>query len=119
MPVAMILVGIESGLVQTRVQVRFTLSGNYVAGGDTVDLTALVGQAAGGVPVFCANNAPLSGTAQGSTGDDYNFIPGTLLNNGKLKINTASNTELAGGAYPARISGDASLYGEFIFNKLN
>lgn len=111
------LLGIEVGLNQTRIQVQITPSGNYPTGGDTVDLTPLIGQAAGGVPVFAANNAPLYGVAQGSTGDDFDFIPGTQLNNGKLKINTASNAELGAGAYPARISGDLSIFGEFTFNK--
>jgi len=117
MSLALKLLGIEVGLNQTRIQVQITPSGNYATGGDTVDLTALIGVAAGGVPVFAANNAPLYGVAQGSTGDDYDFIPGTQLNNGKLKINTASNTELAAGAYPARISGDAALFAEFVVAK--
>jgi hypothetical protein len=117
MPVALKLLGVKTDTGQMRAQVQFTLSGVYPAGGDIVDLTTLIGQGAGSSYVFVANNPPLYGVAQGSTGDDYNFIPGTQLNNGKLKVNTSSNTELSG-AYPARILADVSLFGELVFNSL-
>lgn len=118
------LLGIEVGLNQTRIQVQITPSGNYPAGGDTVDLTPLIGQAAGGVPVFAANNAPLNGdvsfSGAGGAGAEFigSFIPGAQLNNGKLKILvTTSGNELGAGAYPATLLNDANIQAEFIFNK--
>ena len=52
--------------------------------------------------------------------DAYAFVRAAspTLSNGKLKINTASNTELASGAYPARITGDTNIQFEAIFQKL-
>ena len=50
--------------------------------------------------------------------DAASGIKGAALNNQKIKINTASNTELTAGAYPARITGDASIQFEAVFDKL-
>ena len=88
-----------------------TPSGNYSTGGDTLDFTTVASQIA-------ASKAPLQLWVGGSTGDNYAWIAGNALNNQKVKISTASNTELASGAYPARITGDASIQFEAVFNKL-
>jgi hypothetical protein len=125
MAVTLTLLGIESGLSQVRIQAGITLSGNYAtflpgppaSGGDTIDFTPLLGQATG-VAVFSANEAPEYGVIQGSTGDDYDFVPGTTLKNNILVINTTSNTQLGAGAYPARLLGDLYLQGEFVFDKM-
>jgi hypothetical protein len=57
---------------------------------------------------------------RGSSGDACAFIRAAspTLANGKVKINTASNTELASGAYPARITSDANIQFEAVFHKL-
>jgi hypothetical protein len=88
-------------------------SGNYSTGGDTLDFTTVANQIA-------ASQAPLQVWVGGSTGDAYSFIRAALptLANGKIKVNTASNTELASGAYPARFTGDTNVQFETIFNKL-
>ena len=92
-----------------------TLSGNYSTGGDTIDLTTVIGKGVLG-RVFQAGKSPLYGWCAGSTGDSYAVLPGTTLANGKLKINTASNTELAAGAYAARFTGDTNIYLGVVFD---
>ena len=126
MAAALTLLGIDVTLSQIRIQVGIVLSGNYAtfvagpppSGGDTIDFTPLLGQASGGVDIFIANDAPEYGVIQGSTGDDYTFVPGATLKTNLIAINTASNTQLGAGAYPARILGDLYLQGEFVFDKL-
>jgi hypothetical protein len=123
MSVALKLLGIQPGANETRVQVQLTVTGAYAtflpgpppSGGDTINFAPLVGVGAGGVGVFAQNNAPLYGVIQGSSGDDYDFIPGSNLTNNIMVINTASNTPLGAGNYPPRITGDLYLYGEFVF----
>jgi hypothetical protein len=88
-----------------------TASGNYSTGGDTLDFTTVASQ-------LSASQAPVQIWIGGSTGDAYSWIKGAALNNQKVKINTASNTELASGAYPARITGDTTIQFEALFNKL-
>ena len=93
-----------------------TASGNYSTGGDTLDLSQF--------PVVAATQPPVQGTAwmDGLAGYDYVFAPGSAMNNGKVKIfqqgaGAGAFPELAAGAYPAAITGDAiTFYG--IFKKL-
>jgi hypothetical protein len=122
MAVVLTLLGIEVGKNETRVKCRLTLSGNYAtflpgpppSGGDTINFTSLVG---GGtqVPVFALNNPPIYGVIQGSTGADYDFIPGPTLATCLIVINTANNTQLGAGAYSAQLLADLYIYGEFVF----
>lgn len=129
MAVALKLLGGQTSVSgQMRIQVQLTLSGNYAtflpgpppSGGDTIDFTPLIGQGVGNSPfVFTANNPPIYGVIQGSTGDDYDFVPGPTLKTNLINIDTASNTQLNAGAYPARISGDLYLQGEFVFQSLS
>jgi hypothetical protein len=86
-------------------------SGSYATGGDTLDFTTVGSR----VP---ASLAPVQVWLGGSTGDSYSWIAGAALNNQKIKINTASNTELASGAYPGRITGDTNIVFEAVFKKL-
>jgi hypothetical protein len=88
-------------------------SGNYSTGGDTLDFTTVGAQ----IP---ASQAPVQVWAGGTTGDSYSFVRAgsPTLANGKIKINTTSNTELASGAYPARITGDTNIQFEAVFSKL-
>ncbi len=88
-----------------------TASGSYSTGGDTLDFTTVASQ-------ISASQVPVQIWIGGSTGDGYAWIKGAALNNQKVKINTTSNTELGSGAYPARITGDASIQFEAVFNKL-
>jgi hypothetical protein len=106
---------LEFGTDEVDVGGTLTFSGNYPAGGDTIDWTTVIGFGADNGRVFVVQALPDAGFAAGSTGDTYGYVAGTALNNGKIKINTASNTELAAGAYPARITGDANIYFDFSF----
>lgn len=123
MAVSLKILGMSSLPDQTRVQVQLTITGSYAtfvpgppaSGGDTISFTALIGVGAGS-SVFAQNAPPVYGVIQGSTGDDYDFVPGSTLANGILVVNTASNSQLSASGYPARITGDLYLFGEFVFN---
>jgi hypothetical protein len=109
MALALTVVDIDNSGKTTYVTCLVTPSGNYTTTGDTIDFTTIIGKQYLG-KVFIAAKSPLYGYAAGTTGDSYAVIPGTTMANGKLKINTASATELGAGAYPARITGDANIY---------
>jgi len=91
-------------------------SGSYSTGGDTLDLSQF--------PIVAATQPPIQGAAwmDGVSGYDYVFIPGSAMNNGKVKIfqqgaSAGAFPELAAGAYPSAISSDTiTLYA--IFKKL-
>ena len=113
MALAINITSIDSGENNLYIFGLLTASGNYASGGDTLDFTTVANQ-------IGASQAPLQVWVGGSTGDSYGFIRAAspTLANGKIKINTASNTELAAGAYPARITGDANIQIEAVFSKL-
>lgn len=93
-----------------------TASGNYSTGGDTLDLSQF--------PIVATTQLPLPGTGwiNGLAGYDYVFVNGTALNANKIKVfqqgtSAGAFPELAAGAYPSAITGDAiTFYG--IFPKL-
>ena len=111
MPLAITINDIDAVAANIYVFGTLTASGSYSTGGDTLDFTTVASQLA-------ASQAPVKVWVGGSTGDAYSWICGSALNNQKVKINTASNTELASGAYPARITGDTNIQFEAVFNKL-
>jgi hypothetical protein len=113
MALAITITDIDGGGQNLCVFGTLTASGNYSTGGDTLDFTTVAGQIA-------ASQAPLQVWIGGSTGDACAFVRAAspTLANGKMKINTASNTELGSGAYPARITGDTNIQFEAIFQKL-
>jgi hypothetical protein len=92
---------------------KITPSGSYSTGGDTLDFTTVANQ-------IGASQAPVQAWIGGSTGDSYSFLLASTptMANGLVKVNTASNTELAAGSYPTRISGDTHIQFEAVFNKL-
>lgn len=109
MAVTLSILDVDNSGKTTYVTCLATLSGNYSTGGDTVDLTTIIGKGRLG-RVFQAFNPILYGWGVCSTGASLAIIPGTALNNNKLKINTASNTELAAGAYAAQFTGDTAIF---------
>ncbi len=111
MPLAITINDVDAAGDNIYVFGKLAASGSYSTGGDTLDFTSAASQIA-------ASAAPIQLWVGGSTGDAYSWIAGSSLNNQKVKINTASNTELASGAYPARITGDTSIQFEAVFNKL-
>lgn len=106
----------EPGFDQQRLLCLLTFSGVYPTGGDTLDFTTVAGAQVES-RIFVPSDNVLGGQGEGTSGDQYGLVKGTLLSNNKIKINTASATELAAGAYPARISGDVNVYFDFVFPK--
>jgi len=113
MALAINITDVDAGSHKLCVFGTLTASDSYATGGDTLDFSTVAGQLA-------ASQAPLQVWIAGSTGDAYAFIrdASPTLANGKVKINTASNTELTSGAYPARITGDTNLQFQAVFHKL-
>jgi hypothetical protein len=113
MALAINITDVDAGENNLYVFGTLTPSGNYATGGDTLDFSTVANQ-------IEASQAPVKVWVSGTTGDSYGFIRAAspTLANGKIKINTASNTELGAGAYPARITGDANIQFEAIFSKL-
>ncbi len=77
-------------------------SGSYTTGGDTLDLSQQ--------PLIPTTQPSIQLTLQGQSGYTYVFVPGSALNNGKVKIYSAGQTELAAGAYPGAITGDTVTF---------
>lgn len=79
-----------------------TFSGNYVAGGDVLNLV-------GGA--IHSNKAPVFVVIQGDTGYTYTYVNGTDLSNGLIRVfqpagAAAPAAELPVAAYPAAIPTD-------------
>ena len=119
MPIAINITQIQENGDGVEVFGTLTLSGNYSTGGDTLDWTTVAGSLASpNGRVFTPAALPVFVQITGTTGDQYGYVAGTLLNNGKVKINTASNTELGAGAYAARFTGDVNIFFDAAFPKL-
>jgi hypothetical protein len=111
MSLALTVQAVHHDLRTKRLYLIATPSGNYVTGGDTVNLQAIV-------PPFGKGDAMIGypGTINESTvasapaGYTAMLIPGATLNAWKLKVYSAPGTELAAAAYPAAI-----LAGVFLF----
>jgi hypothetical protein len=113
MALALTVVSVDTAADNLYIFGTVVVSGSYATGGDTFDFTTVAS-------ALEASQAPLQVWIGGTTGDGYSFVraaPATLAN-GKIKINTASNTELAAGAYLARITGDTNIQFEATFAKL-
>lgn len=104
MALALTVQAVNHDLRTKKLYLIATPSGNYVTGGDTVNLqaiTAALGQAdatigyPGKITHYEVCNAP--------DGYTSNLIPGATLATWKLQIFASDNTELAAGAYPAGI----------------
>ena len=113
MALAINITNIDTGKSDFYIFGTLAVSGSYASGGDTLDFTTVANQ-------IGASQAPLQVWVSGTTGDNYAFVRAAspTLANGKIKINTASNTELAAGAYPARFTGDTNIQIEAVFSKL-
>jgi hypothetical protein len=113
MALAITVTDVDAGSQNVSVLGTLAASGSYSTGGDTLDFTAASTQVG-------VSQAPIQVWIGGSTGDAYAFIRAAspTLANGKVKVNTASNTELGSGAYPSRITGDTNIQFEAIFQKL-
>jgi hypothetical protein len=83
-------------------------TGNYVTGGDTLSFALYQ---------IKDPRPPLIVLVSGINGYSYSLIIGTTNANGKLKIDTAVNTELAQAGYPSGVSNDTIQF-YAIFHKL-
>ena len=115
---------IEANQKTITVYFQIVASGNYVTGGDTLDLTQLFG-ATGGQPGMDVTTASLplrveieSAKAGGVSGWWYQYTPAAAsptLANGKMQIFGGSAAagsvaqEMAAGAYPASVTGDVII----------
>ena len=103
---------------QQRITVGLTFSGSYPTGGDTLDLTTILGVSyLSRVAVF--NNLPVTSDPALGGGFTGEFLPGATLNNGKLKLYTTAGTELAAGTYAANAAlllASLNNFIEFIFD---
>jgi len=114
MPITLAVSGIGHGNNQFRIGVTLTFTGNYPTGGDTVDLTTILGASDDvGVAVFSALPVYVDPALGGGYGAE--FIPGSALNNCKLKVFSAPGTELAAGSYAA----NAALLAASLNNSLD
>jgi hypothetical protein len=110
----------------------FTVTGSYVAGGFTLDLTQLFTASAGGPGASLTTPAvplrvELMSAAPSSVAQTglyvYSYAPGTTVANGKVQIFTtgaaaqAALVEFTAGALPAGVLAD-TIQGEATFPKL-
>jgi len=120
MPITLTVTGVNPVGNQLRVLTNLVFTGSYPTGGDTIDLTTIIGQGHGiGIAVF--NNLPLQADPSMGAGFGAEFIPGAALNNGKLKLFTTAGTELAAGTYAANAALLAASLNnsiEWVFDKL-
>jgi hypothetical protein len=77
-----------------------TFSGNYPAGGDTLDFTTVADK----LPSTQIIQA-VADSQNGSAGY-YVAVQGTALNNWKLKAFTGGGSELTAGSYPSSVTTD-------------
>jgi len=93
-----------------RVNLRLTFSGNYATGGDTLDLTnggvnSTVPVESGGIfSVEVIGNGPASSIS--CLGGIYQYVPGTTLANGLLKVFHNAGAEYTAGAYGTDVTTD-------------
>jgi hypothetical protein len=120
MSIAMTVISITDPPGQLRVAVNLAFTGSYPTGGDTLDLTTIIGLGhLSKVAVF--NNLPVDVDVALGGGYDGEFLPGSALNNGKLKLFSSGGTELGAGAYSsgaALLSASLNNTIEFVFDKL-
>lgn len=92
-------------------------SGNYTTGGDTVDFTQAVKGAnfsgiADAIPSAQPPKQFSAGSQAGLLGYQYAPVVGSAQNNCLIKVGALNTfgTELAQGAYPAAVKGDAIAF---------
>jgi len=116
------VVSINSAGQQVRVAFNLVLTGNYPTGGDILDFTQILQDAAfqgifGNIPSSQPPQQIDIWSQSGNLANHYYPVVGALQTNSKVKIDSAFNTELNAGAYPAGVTGD-KIIGEAIFPKM-
>lgn len=83
---------------------QLTFTGNYTTGGDAINLAlAAIKTGAGRIPIIVSVN--------GLNNFEYDYVTGTNMSNGKIKVQAFSTGEINQAAYPAGVTGDTvSIY---------
>ena len=105
MSLALTVQSVNHELRRKKLYLIATASGNYVTGGDTVNLQAItpaLGQAADAT-VGYPGTIKHSEVCNNPDGYTSNLIPGATLATWKLQVFASDGTELAAGAYPAGV----------------
>jgi hypothetical protein len=109
MAVALQVVSVDNTRRKKRITYKPTFSGNYTnPGGDTLDFTAATDPnfKNARIPAVAPEFIEINGNPGGNGAEG---IPGTTAANGKIKLFSSVNTELAGGAYNAAVTGDVNV----------
>jgi hypothetical protein len=121
MPLQIRITKVVNDAQNARVTFNIIPSGNYTTGvgGDVLDFTQAVADPAfiGLIPQVIQLSAPISldvWSQGGNIANQYVANLGTALNNSRMKITTAFNTELGTGAYPGSVTGD-KICGEAVW----
>jgi hypothetical protein len=102
--------GIDDTQTMTTVYFTATASGDYAAGGDTLDFTQIAEKIKSSRPPLWVEFQ--SQDPDGVSGWLYQYRPGTTAANGKMQVmgtgagNAQVLGELAAGNYPASVTGD-------------
>ena len=120
MPIALTVLTITDPPGQLRVACNLVFTGSYPTGGDTLDLTTIIG--AGHLSKVAVFNAlPVDVDVALGGGFDGEFLAGSALNNGKLKLFSSGGTEVSAGTYAANaalLAASLNNTVEFVFDKL-
>ena len=100
--------GVDDGQKLFYVFGSIAASGNYAAGGDTLDWTKLLDALKTGYLPVQVQMFSQSASA-GHPGYTYYWRPGTTLANGKMQVMNGT-AELGAGAYPAAILADTIAF---------
>jgi hypothetical protein len=109
MAVALVVISVDNTRRKKRVTYKPIFSGNYTnPGGDTLDFTAATDPnfKNARIPAVAPEFIEVNGNPGGNGAEG---VVGTLNNNSKLKLFSSVNTELAGGAYNAAVTGDQNV----------
>ena len=122
MPITLKLLQIQENDDSVTIYCGLTFSGNYTqfsggVGGDTLDFTTIAGVGTANGRIFAPVTGVLYGTITGINGYVFGFQPGNLLNNNIVTLWTTATTQASNGAYPAGVTGDLFIVGEFCFSK--
>lgn len=115
MSVALAVQSIDITRRKKRITYKLTFSGNYTAGGDTLNLSTATNPKF--LPAAFPSRVPDQIDVMGSPGGNApEAVLGTGPSDNKLKLFSSANNELAAGAYNAAVTADANVLIEATWN---
>lgn len=123
MSIALKVIQVQENEDSVTVYCGLTFTGSYTqfaagAGGDNIDFTTIIGAFSPNGRIFMASTPCIYGTITGINGYVFGFQPSlTVLNTNIVTVWTTATTQQGNGAYPAGVTGDAFIVGEFCFQK--